>query len=69
MAYKSYFDIPEEIVYLNTLGNGLMPWAHHQWRKRWDGTFFDLRSDLRDQQWDLMKEVKTELDGLPKGFK
>lgn len=64
MSYKKHFDIPEDIVYLNTPKNGLMPRAHIQWRREWDEAFFDANSNLRDQQPDIIQNVKSDFAGL-----
>lgn len=64
MHYGSYFDIPEDVIYLNTPGNGLMPRSHLQWRRQWDDAFFEASSDLRNQQPDFIHGVKTEFSEL-----
>lgn len=64
MNYKKYFDIPAEIVYLNTPKNGLIPRAHGQWRKQWDEAFFDAAGDLRNQQPDFIQSVKKGFSEL-----
>lgn len=64
MDYKSYFDIPDGLIYLNTPGNGLMPVSHRQWRRSWDSTFFDPLSDLRDQQLAFVRDLKSEMGSL-----
>lgn len=64
MDYKSYFDIPSDITYLNTSGNGLMPRTHHAWRAHRDKDFFDIRGDLRDQQGAFISKVKMDFAAL-----
>lgn len=64
MNYKAYFDIPQDIVYLNTPKNGLMPNEHIQWRRKWDEAFFTADSDLRDQHLDVIQNVKLDFAGL-----
>ena len=64
MDYKSYFDIPNDITYLNTPGNGLMPRTHYQWRQTRDTEFFEVRTDLRDQQGSFITSVKEEFANL-----
>ncbi len=64
MSYKQYFDIPEDIVYLNTPKNGLIPRTHNQWRKEWDKAFFSPHSELRDQQPDMIQKVKSDFAQL-----
>lgn len=64
MDYKSYFDIPNDITYLNTPGNGLMPRTHHEWRKNRDTDFFDVYGDLRDQQSIFIGTVKESFGAL-----
>jgi selenocysteine lyase/cysteine desulfurase len=58
MDYKSYFDIPNGITYLNTPGNGLLPRQHHAWRQQWENEFFDPKEDLRDRQAEFINSVK-----------
>lgn len=60
MSYKKYFDIPDDIVYLNTPKNGLIPRSHNQWRREWDDAFFASDSDLRDQQPDIIQNIKSD---------
>jgi len=64
MSYKKYFDIPEEIVYLNTPKSGLIPRTHSQWRREWDETFFNADSELRDQQPDRIQHIKSDFTQL-----
>lgn len=64
MDYRDYFDIPNDIIYLNTPGNGLMPRSHYTWRATREKDFFDVRGDLRDQQPAFISEVKTEWSRL-----
>lgn len=58
MDFKSYFEIPNSITYLNTPGNGLLPLSHHEWRKRRENLFYDIKLDLRDAQASFILEVK-----------
>ena len=64
MDYKSYFDIPTNITYLNTPGNGLMPRTHYKWRAQRDLDFFDINGDLRDQQAAFIAIAKSEFGSL-----
>lgn len=57
-AYKTHFDIPEDITYLSTPGSGLIPNHIKQWRIERDNTFFETDSDLREQQSEFIKQVK-----------
>lgn len=64
MDYKSYFDIPENILYVNTPSNGLMPRKHYSWRREWESAFFDVRGDLRDQQGAFIADIKAAFGDL-----
>ena len=64
MDYKSFFDIPKDITYLNTPGNGLLPKKHHEWRRQYESIFFDSASDLRDQQPQFISKVKDAFGKL-----
>lgn len=64
MDFKSYFDIPSNITYLNTPGNGILPKSHHTWRRDREQKFFDLAGDLRDQQSIFIKGVKDNFSSL-----
>ena len=64
MDYKSYFDIPEDIIYLNTPGNGLLPRENHKWRRQRDSDFFDVRGDLRDKQPAFIASLKGSIAEL-----
>lgn len=64
MDFKSYFEIPSNITYLNTAGNGILPKSHHAWRRNWERDFFDLKGDLRDQQSIFIKGIKEEFSSL-----
>lgn len=64
MDFKNYFDIPSEITYLNTPGNGLLPKAHLEWRKERDLAFYNARGDLRDKQSSFIKNVKCSFSEL-----
>lgn len=61
MPFKEHFDIPTDITYLNTPGNGVLPRQVHQWRSAREQSFFDLNSLLRDQQSDLINSVRDSL--------
>lgn len=61
MLFKEHFDIPTDITYLNTPGNGVLPRQVHQWRSAREQSFFDLNSLLRDQQADLINTVRDSL--------
>ena len=64
MDLKHYFDIPPNIIYLNTPGNGLMPQMHYEWRKEWERIFYDPSGHLRDQQPQIIAEVKRNFAKL-----
>lgn len=64
MDYKSFFDIPSEITYLNTPGNGLMPRSHYAWRARREQEFFAVGGDLRDRQGAFITNIKSEFAAL-----
>ncbi len=64
MDFKHYFDIPVNITYFNTPGNGLMPKKHYAWRSEWDKIFFDPNGHLRDQQPQIIAEVKRSFAAL-----
>lgn len=64
MDYKEYFDIPEDTIYLNTPGNGLMPKSHHIWRQHRDAAFFAPSGMLREQQGEFITEVKNDIAEL-----
>ena len=64
MDYKSYFDVPEDIIYLNTPGNGLMPRNHHIWRRHRDEAFFAPSGVEREQQGEFIAEVKKDIADL-----
>lgn len=59
MDYKSFFDIPDDVIYLNTAGNGLLPRQHIAWRQQRELEFFDPRSALRDQQPEFIRSTKV----------
>lgn len=61
MHFKQYFDIPADITYLNTPGNGIIPRQVRQWRSEREVDFFDLNSLLRDQQADLIQTVRQTI--------
>lgn len=64
MDFKCYFEIPSDITYLNTPGNGILPKTHHLWRKQREEEFFDLKGDVRDQQSTFIKGVKEDFANL-----
>lgn len=64
MDFKSYFEIPSSITYLNTPGNGLLPKSSHLWRRTRDIEFFDVSTDFRDQQPAFQKMVKNNFSKL-----
>ncbi len=64
MDFKHYFDIPANITYLNTPGNGLMPKMHYAWRSEWEKVFFDPNGHLRDQQPQIIAEIKRSFAAL-----
>jgi selenocysteine lyase/cysteine desulfurase len=64
MDYKSFFDIPSDITYLNTPGNGLMPRSHYTWRANREQEFFDVKGNLRDQQGAFIAKVKMDFAAL-----
>ncbi|MCA5005953.1 aminotransferase class V-fold PLP-dependent enzyme [Sphingobacterium bovistauri] len=64
MDFKNYFDIPKDITYLNTPGNGLMPRTHYQWRQDRDKKFFDVNGHLRDQQGAFISSIKEEFASI-----
>lgn len=59
--YKSLFEIPEDIIYLNTAGSGLIPTAIKKWRGERDALFFNTAGDLREQQGAFMNSVKETI--------
>lgn len=64
MDFKHYFDLPNNITYLNTPGNGLLPRDHYAWRKDWEKLFYDPNGNLRDQQPQILAEYKREFAKL-----
>lgn len=58
MTFKEHFNTAEEIIYLNTPGNGLIPKETLLWRENWDKQFFAIQSDKRDQQSQFLAGVK-----------
>lgn len=58
MEFKSHFDIPEDLYYLNTPGNSLLPKLTAEWRKNREGTFFDPASHMRDKQSEVREETR-----------
>lgn len=64
MDYNKHFDIPNDILYLNTPGNGLLPKTSKTWRLERDISFFDTASDLRDKQLEFLVGVKQKVVDL-----
>ena len=58
MTLKEHFNLPNDVVYLNTPGNGLLPKVTLDWRKTWEQEFFDINSNLRDEQPEFINEVR-----------
>ncbi|WDF69409.1 aminotransferase class V-fold PLP-dependent enzyme [Sphingobacterium oryzagri] len=61
MHFKQHFDIPADLTYLNTPGNGIIPRQVHDWRRQREVAFFDLKGSLRDQQADLVNSVRQTI--------
>lgn len=59
MNFKEYFNLPENVIYLNTPGNGLIPKESLAWRKKWEEEFFEINSLLRDKQPEFIQNVKS----------
>lgn len=64
MSFKSFFDIPPSIVYLNTPGNGMLPRKHLQWRRQREIDFFNPAGKLRDQQNEFIQQVRMSVSAL-----
>lgn len=64
MDYKRLFDLPDDIIYLNTPGNGLMPSTHHAWRQKREIDFFNPNGTLREEQGEFIANVKTSIGSL-----
>jgi len=64
MDFKSYFDIPEGLLYFNTPGNGLLPKSHNTWREERDQTFYTPHGTLRDTQGDFVEQVRGDIARL-----
>ncbi len=58
MTFKEHFNIPDDVIYLNSPGNGLLPKETKAWRSQWDQDFFDTNSLLRDSQPAFIDQVK-----------
>lgn len=58
MTLKEHFNLPNDVVYLNTPGNGLLPKVTLDWRKTWEQEFFDINSNLRDEQPEFINGVR-----------
>lgn len=61
MTFKQHFNIPDDIIYLNTPGNGLIPNPTLKWRTQWDQQFFDVKSDIRDKQPEILAQIKGNI--------
>lgn len=61
MHFKEHFDIPTDITYLNTPGNGIIPRAVHSWRAEREKLFFELHGSLRDEQPAFIGTVRTSI--------
>lgn len=61
MTFREHFQIPENLVYLNTPGNGLLPTKTIEWRAQWEKTFYAPETYLRDQQPVFIQETKKTL--------
>ncbi|MBE8713492.1 aminotransferase class V-fold PLP-dependent enzyme [Sphingobacterium hungaricum] len=61
MDFKSYFDIPKDLLYFNTPGNGLMPKTNYAWREQRDRDFFNPQDPLREQQGDFIEQVRSKI--------
>ncbi|VTP89812.1 aminotransferase class V-fold PLP-dependent enzyme [Sphingobacterium daejeonense] len=59
MTFKEHFNIPNDIIYLNTPGNGLLPKNSLNWRKKWEDDFFETNGELRDKQPEFIDGVKS----------
>ncbi|OYD47128.1 hypothetical protein CHU00_03440 [Sphingobacterium cellulitidis] len=58
MNFKEHFNLPDDLIYLNTPGNGLLPKETLAWRQKWEQDFFEIKSDLRDEQPEFIYSVK-----------
>lgn len=61
MGFREHFQIPDNLVYLNTPGNGLLPTKTLEWRAKWERTFYAPETHLRDQQQVVIHETKKTL--------
>lgn len=61
MNFRDYFNIPSDICYLNSAGNGLLPARSLQWRQDWQEKFFDAREDHRDKQGEFLNTVRAKI--------
>lgn len=59
--FRSYFDIPGNITYLNTPGNGLLPRSHKMWRQKRENDFFAPEVSLREEQGSFIEQVKDTI--------
>lgn len=61
MTFSEHFNLTQEICYLNSSGNGLIPKRSLQWRRDWEQQFFQVETDLRDQQASFLQTVKETI--------
>lgn len=61
MSYKIHFDIPDQLTYINTPGNGLMPRSHYRWRDERQSAFYAPDSKLRDFQPQFIQTVRQDI--------
>lgn len=61
MTLKEHFNIPEDIIYVNTPGNGIPPKHVLAWRQQRDSDFFTAQDFLRDGQSTFVQEGKKDI--------
>ncbi|QBQ42517.1 aminotransferase class V-fold PLP-dependent enzyme [Sphingobacterium psychroaquaticum] len=61
MPFKTHFDIPDHLIYINTPGNGLMPRSHYHWRSEREASFFAPEGNLRDLQPQFIQHVRQDI--------
>jgi len=61
MSFKSYFDVPTTLTYLNTPGSGLLSKRLSAWRSQREATYYQPDSLLREQQPAFLAEVKVDV--------
>jgi len=61
MDYKTHFSIPEDIVYLNSAGAGLLTNKQIRWRQERDQVFFDAAASVREQQPAFIATVRESV--------